>query len=103
MPRQVRMGRVAALTGFSALSIPPAPKLPRRLMVRLRTLTPSIVVRIHAGHPPSSALRQRPRDRVAPAGDQPLAPLRGHDRLEAVAPLPGSLERRQIVPYARCQ
>src|SRR6476661_2585481 len=41
----------AALTASEPLSIPPAPKLPRRLMVRLRTLTPSIVVRIHAGHP----------------------------------------------------
>src|SRR5579864_165533 len=47
----------AALTAQIALSIPPHPKLPRRLMVRLRTLTPSIVVRIHAGHPPYSVAK----------------------------------------------
>src|SRR4029453_2657295 len=44
--------RHLALTVEERLSIcPPGPRLPDRLTVRLRTLTPSIVVRIHVGHP----------------------------------------------------
>jgi hypothetical protein len=40
------------------------PRLPRRLMVRLRTLTPSIVVRIHAGHPGTPPLQSAPFSRM---------------------------------------
>src|SRR6476659_6922658 len=44
--------RHLALTGREGLSIcPPGKTLPDRLMVRLRTLTPSIEVRILVGHP----------------------------------------------------
>lgn len=43
-----QVGRIDSLCRAAYVA---AARLPRRLMVRLRTLTPSIVVRIHAGHP----------------------------------------------------
>src|SRR4051812_23329847 len=52
---QARTALETALTAQRPLSISPALRrlrlVPRRLMVRLRTLTPSIEVRILAGHP----------------------------------------------------
>ena len=67
-------GREAARTGLAALTAqPPLPisrpsRLPRRLTVRLRTLTPSIEVRILAGHPllplDDTETKPRPRRRV---------------------------------------
>src|SRR3546814_19242294 len=41
--------------------------LPRRLTARLRTLTPSIVVRIHAGHPSSRRVSRRGFSSLVPA------------------------------------
>ena len=60
-----------ALTGSGPLSISPASAvfrlMPRRLMVRLRTLNPSIEVRILAGHPTRDLLHCGDRFPVEPA------------------------------------
>ena len=48
----------ASLCGVDDKDSPPQ-MMPRRLMVRLRTLTPSIEVRILTGHPAPLILQQR--------------------------------------------
>jgi hypothetical protein len=60
MRPDARPGAEPTLTASAPLPIS-RPSLPRRLMVRLRTLTPSIVVRIHAGHP---SLRRTDKNRL---------------------------------------
>src|SRR5215213_9889661 len=77
-------GRELALTHHGPVSISPASALPRRLMVRLRTLTPSIEVRILAGHPTAERLRER----RLPAGEQRCSLPGGHARHEAILAFP---------------
>src|SRR3546814_76544 len=52
--RKRRHTRCALVTGVQTCALPICPLLPRRLMVRLRILIPSIEVRILAGHPVTS-------------------------------------------------
>ena len=47
-------GQAELIDRFCTAPYVAASRLPRRLMVRLRTLNPSIVVRIHTGHPVTS-------------------------------------------------
>ena len=47
----LEIGRLALTLEAGVYICPPGKRLPDRLMVRLRTLTPSIEVRILVGHP----------------------------------------------------
>src|SRR3546814_11088905 len=72
---------VATLTAARQVPIYPPGPMPRRLMVRLRTLTPLIVVRIHAGHPafpPHGQRYGRSRQFFTryPPASAPASPLR---------------------------